>query len=1025
MKITTQTNDSDMPAELKAEVEQVSRERRDFMKVTGMAAMAATVAGCTADDRLVKPLFEKPEGVTPGVQYHYATALKELGGSPVFVKVRDGRPIKVEGHPHHPVSRGGCTARAQAALWDLYDSTNPDDDDSGRAGRLKAPMQGDKEVKWDELDKGVAGSLAGATVLTGTVNGSAARATLQSFLNKHSAKHVTYDAVSASAISDAHEATHGLRAIPHYQFDQAAMIVSFDADFLGTWISPVEFSKQWARGRDLKNGQKSMSRHIQFEGRFSITGGSADIRHRVPGAHRGAILTAIANGLAGSERFGKAGKHAVDAKVIDQLVKDLKSVKGRALVVSGSQNLNEQKLVNFINETLGSYGKTIDLVSPSYQKLGSDKQLEALVKDMEAGKVKSLIIYDCNPVYNVPGFKSALEKVGTKIFIGTHRDETGAACDWTATDHNEFEQWTDYEPIKGMYTLAQPTIRPLYGTRAAIETFAKWAGVSFKASDGKELVQKHWKANLLGNTSWNSVVESGFHNRAGGIGGQPSFNAASVNDVKVGEVTDRPYEVVAYESYNIGDGRMCNNGWLHETPDPMTRICWTNFASMSPATMEKLEVEIGDFVTVKTDTGSVTVPVARQPGAADGVIAIGLGFGRTHAGRIAHGMYFEDDAADEENGYKIGDNAYLLGAQDFGVNATVSTTGETYERLARISTHDSQEDRPIVKSSTLDLWKKNQHAGNFDIFDEPSFKISLWNEDGDINDSTLPGNTGRAWHYNGHKWGMVVDQNLCTGCNACVTACNIENNIPVVGKDEVWRRREMHWIRIDAYYSDELNDDGIPQKNGDLTTHENPEVGFQPMMCQHCENAPCETVCPVIATSHSEEGLNVQAYNRCIGTRYCANNCPYKVRRFNWFNYRHDDITMNLSLNPDITIRFQGTMEKCSMCAQRIYAGKREAAKAGRRPEDGSIRVACQSSCPTDAIIFGDQNDESSRIYKLNRDPRNYAVMAPLNTRPGVTYLTKIRNRDSLKHEEESFNNGMKVMEKATAGHKDNDGHDH
>ncbi|MBK8207910.1 MAG: 4Fe-4S dicluster domain-containing protein [Planctomycetes bacterium] len=985
---------ADMPEDLRAEMEITSKSRRDFMKVTGMAAMGAVIAGCTAQDITVKPMLRKPEGVTPGVPYEYASTCQMCSANcGTWMKVRDGRPMKAEGNRDHPQNQGGLCTLGQAQLWNLY---NPD--------RLHGPWAKEAPEGWDEadarqqwasLDAAVAGALKAGSVrlLTGTVNGPAARAVIQQFCDKTGAKHVAYDACSAWPIAAAHRDTHGSARIPHYRFDNAEVVVSFDADFLGNWISPVEFARQWAKHRDLRFGKKSMSRHIQFESRLSTTGACADERFRVRNAERGAVLADIANRLGGN--FGEPGKHAVPAADLERIVKELRTAGRLGLVVSGSHDVKQQRLINWINDKLGAYGSTIELEPYSQQKLGNDEALNALVKELESGAVKTLVLWGVNPVFDLPNgakFKELLAKVPNKIAISHHADETASECDWIAAEDDANEGWNDFEPIRGLHTLAQPTVRRLWDTRGALQSLLKWAGDNEGARDYRAFLQGFWEKNILAGMAWATAVALGVRDRREPTAA-PAFKGAGdvsgVGSVAAGD----GFEIVTFESYNLGDGKHAGNGWLQEMPDPLVRASWTNFAAMSPITMANKGLEEGDLVEVKAGEATCKAPVVRMPGAAEDVVVLPLGYGRTHAGRIVHGMGEESEAVDPDR-KSIGDNAYPLSVAGFG---SVTKVG-SYHRLALIQTHDSQEGRPLAKDTALELWKQDQHSGNH--HEIPPVDVTLW----------------KRWEYKGHKWGMVVDLNLCTGCNACMMACQVENNVPIVGKDEVWRRREMHWIRIDRYFEDTRNADGKGIQDGNQTTLENPEVVFQPMMCQHCENAPCETVCPVIATSHSDEGLNIQTYNRCIGTRYCANNCPYKVRRFNWFNYKHRDLTMNLVLNPDLTVRSQGVMEKCSMCAQRIYDGKRTSALHKTKPKDGQILTACQQTCPTQAIVFGDQNDKDSVVAKLGRDPRNYAVIAEINTRPAVTYLTKVRNRPAKPHEKAE-------LEKSHAhGH---DGHDH
>ena len=989
---------ADMPEELRREAVEVSKSRRDFMKVTGMAAMGAVIAGCTAETRYVKPLKDKPEGITPGVVYEYASTCQGCSANcGTLMKVRDGRPVKIEGNNLHPLNSkhrgtnmdvahgGGLCAVGQAQMWTLY---NPD--------RLHGPRhKDDGDVEWAALDAAAkAATGAGSVLLTGTISGSGANAVIAKFKAK-GGRHVTYDAVSRHAIVKAHADTHGKAALPRYQFGEATVVFSFDADFLGTWISPVEHARDWATQRDLKFGRNTMSRLIAFEARMSLTGANADERHRVKDSERGAILVDIANRLGAN--LGAPGAHSVAPEVLEKLANELKSAGRRGLVITGSRDVREQKLCNWINHKLGAYGTTLDLARASNQKLGNDDDLAKLMADMKAGSVKSLIVWGCNPVYDLPNgeeFKELMGKVANTVAITLRADETASECTWQAAVDDAMESWDDFEPVAGLHSLAQPGVRRLWNTRSGYTSLLKWIGDGDGNKDYREVLKAHWEANVLNGQSWSAAIGTGFVDRSSSeSSAQPGFKDSGMGDAKAAGTPAETgaLEVVIYESYNLRDGRHAVNGWLQEMADPMVRVSWTNLALMSPETMKAQDVAEGDIIEVSAEVdgrkATCKVPVMRQPGQADGTVAISLGYGRTKAGPIVHGRGTEEDAVDpdllDEGVYKIGGNAFpLLGTKPVG--GSISKTGDRI-KLAKISKHDSQEGRPILKQTSFEQWLKNPKSGNKQEL--PTVDFTIWPK----------------WEYKGHKWGMTVDLNACIGCGACQVACSVENNVPIVGKEEVWRRREMHWIRIDAYYEDDSPFDG------NLTTTVNPEVGFQPMMCQHCENAPCETVCPVIATSHSDEGLNVQAYNRCIGTRYCANNCPYKVRRFNWFRYEHKNLTMNLALNPDLVVRSRGVMEKCSMCAQRIYEGKRNAALNNEDVKDGNIQTACAQSCPTDAIMFGDRNDKKSVVARLEKDPRNYQVLAEINTRPTVTYLTKVRNRPA----------------KASELALEHDGHDH
>jgi molybdopterin-containing oxidoreductase family iron-sulfur binding subunit len=547
------------------------------------------------------------------------------------------------------------------------------------------------------------------------------------------------------------------------------------------------------------------------------------------------------------------------------------------------------------------------------------------------------------------------------VAIADRQDETASLCKFVAPENHALESWSDHEPEIGLFSLTQPGLRPLYRTRQGIESLLAWCGSPRAGKTSLDLVRTFWETNLLKGESWATVLERGFIDRR--AEGTREFNAAAVtNDVgaKASAKTEgKGLEFVPYESVAQGDGRHANNAWLQEVPDPLSMVCWENVVALAPATMATLGVSQGHVLnieaTVKGVRSALLLPAVKQPGLAENTAAIALGYGRTKCGRLAEG--------NSEKGV-IGANAYPLIERGKTTFVTVKATGDK-AALAITQTHDSQEGRPHAQEVSLAAFIK---SGGKAANSEHS-AASMW-----------PGH-----EYKGHRWGLIVDLHACIGCTGCVVGCQAENNIPVVGKEEVQLRREMSWMRIDRYYSDDKPKD-------QSAVEDNPKVSFQPLMCQHCENAPCETVCPVLATTHSSEGLNQQTYNRCVGTRYCANNCPFKVRRFNWFNYKHGDPTLNLVLNPDVSVRTRGVMEKCSMCVQRIHDAKIAASKEGRKMQDHEVKTACEQSCPTQAIVFGDLNDKSSDAAKLAASGRNYVLLDELNVKPGVHYLAKVRN---------------------------------
>lgn len=962
--------------------------RRDFLKMFGFGISAAALAACR--DTPVKkaiPFLVKPETITPGVANYFASTCGGCSSAcGVLVKVRDGRPIKIEGNELTFNGEGTC-AVGQATVLSLYDNY-----------RAEGPMKSGAKASWAEADAAITAAFADAKasggkvrVLSGTLNSPSTLKAIATLLSGVDGKHVQYDAVSAHGILNANQASFGKAALPTYRFDKAQVIVGINCDFLGTWISPAEYSRQYAQGRKLEGDKTTMSKHYQVESLLSLTGSNADERSTIRPSQEGAFVVALYNEVAkkaGATVYANAADPSA-GKIAARIAADLWKNKGTGLVVCRSNDTNVQLVVNALNALLGNYGTTLSLARVSNQKKGNDLEMAQLLAEMKSGQVHTLIIAGANPVYDYPAgneFKDALAKVKNTVSLNDRLDETSAAVTWLCPDNHFLESWNDHEPIQGHYTLTQPTIPALFDTRHAVESFLTWAGQPKAAYD---FVQENWKSGILGTASWNQTLHDGVLDTFTG-GSEPSISgdmatamsAAAGAGKDLGEIA-----VVLYEKVGIRDGRMGNNPWLQEFPDPISKTSWDNYAAVSNKFAEDNSLKQCDLIEVKAGAYSATLPVLIQPGQAYGTIAVAVGYGRSEgAGKTAAG---------------VGQNAYpfaQVSANGISYASAASfTKTEGVYALAQTQTHHYIEGRNIVKETTLAEWNADKKAGNPDVtlvtpegMQRPH-TITLWD----------------SWdHTKGHHWGMVIDLNACTGCGSCVVACQAENNVAVVGKKEVLVRREMHWIRIDRYYSfkDEAgNTVSKEKKMGDVQDFENVQVVFQPMLCQHCDNAPCETVCPVLATVHSAEGLNQQAYNRCIGTRYCANNCPYKVRRFNWFEYAGNekfDYTMyntlnRMVLNPDVTVRSRGVMEKCSFCVQKIQEGKLAAKKDGKVLADGAIKTACQKVCPSNAIYFGDKNDPNSKVSQLLQNERNYQVLEEVKTLPNVSYLTKVRNIES------------------------------
>ena len=959
--------------------------RRDFLKALGFGVGAVTLAACQkVPVHKSIPYLIKPEEVTPGVANYYTSS---YNGQAILVKTREGRPIKIEGNPDDLIGKGSLDAQAQASVLDLYDAT-----------RLQNPVLKGDESSWEAIDGFIKTELASVgaggkkiRMVSSTIHSPSTKEVIAGFTAKFpTAKLINYDAISYTGIIQANQNSFGKAVLPHYHFEKADVIVSFSADFLGTWISPVEFMGQWVSNRNNKSLQnKKMSRHVQFEAGMSMTGTNADTRIPIKPSEEGLALLNLYNALSGTTL---PGSKALSSKTTDTAIalvaKELFAAKGRALVVCGCNDVAMQVMVNAINSLLGSYGNTIDLDNPSYQYAGNDAEFVEFINEMKRGEVEAVFFMDANPVYdyfNSKDFTQALNKVRLKVSFADRNDETASLCQVVAPNHHYLESWGDDNIFAGYYTIVQPTINPVYNTRQAEQSLLIWSDNLVK--DYYSYIKNNWETKLLptvglsGQLGWESLLQKGLIKTAD----QP-LSAYIFNKDLSGiaqNIVNRSKEMIAggsnavelqiYQNVSIGNGKKANNPWLQELPDPVSKVTWDNFAAIAPKYAEKLGIKEGDVLKVSSGNHTIELPVLLQPGQAQQTVSVALGYGRTLSGKVGSG---------------VGKNAFPFhifknGTFQSAAPATISTTGDVYV-LAQTQTHHSYEGRNIIRETTFNKYSKDPSSANGHGAEHKTY--TLWNE----------------YNRPQYNWVMAIDLNACTGCGACVVACNAENNIPVVGRDEVRRRREMHWIRIDRYYSFQEGKESITEEKeiNKLENLDNVSVVYQPMLCQHCDHAPCETVCPVLATVHSSEGLNHMAYNRCIGTRYCANNCPYKVRRFNWFNYwndaRFDNYLNNehvqLVLNPDVTTRFRGVMEKCSMCIQRIQAGKLKAKIDQRSLKDGEIKTACQQTCPTNAIIFGNVNDPESEVAKALKSERTYYVLEELNVQPGIGYQVKVRN---------------------------------
>lgn len=969
--------------------------RRGFLKAAGFAFAGAAISGCQRTPvHFAIPYLNQPVGITPGRAYYYASTCGGCtSGCGLLVKTRDGRPIKLEGLPGHPVSHGGLCAAGQASILGLYDKL-----------RLQQPHRNGQPASWADVDREILGRLdairkqGGAVrVLTGTVLSPTLDSAISRFLAGFgNGRHITLDPNSSSAVLDAHASTHGVRVLPRYHLDRADVLVSLDADFLGSWFSPVEFASSYHQGRRLDEATPRQSLHVQFESRMSLTGSRADQRIRVAPGELGLILTHLTARLAtaAGASLETAGIEPapVPTELLDRLAKLLWQSRGRSLVLCGSQDVRVQVLCNFANHLLGNYGATIDVEHPSRQRQGNDSDVQKLIDELRNGKVAALFLYRCNPLFDLPGREEldrALSRVPLVVSCSERIDETARRAHYLCPDDHYLETWADAEAVSGVISLTQPTIPRLGETRPILESLAIWSRAPKSAYDQ---LREAWQTKVFprqdaGNdfqAFWDQAVHDGYAKVKPDPVQVKPFDRNVVKPVLA--AVNPPGEALAlvlYAKVGMPDGNHAYNPWLHELPDPVSKVTWDNYACLSPATAARLELNDGDVIRVQVDvkgeSQTLELPVFQQPGQHDKVLAVALGYGALVSERFAKvgPQWFEGRPTLGENGLVGVNAAGLLAWKDgnlryAGVPVKLTRTTkrhvlastQAYHRL-KVPEHlapRGAEPRPIVQETTLQQLGTDRVAKH-GAASHGHGQQDLWPPDHPMT---------------GAHWGMAIDLSACTGCSACVIACQVENNIPVVGKDEVVREREMHWLRIDRYYSGDGDD---------------VDVVVQPMLCQHCGNAPCEAVCPVLATVHSDEGLNQQVYNRCVGTRYCANNCPYKVRRFNWFHYSRDDVLQNLVLNPDVTVRGRGVMEKCTFCVQRIQEAKIVAGTHGARPADGAIQTACQQSCPTQAIVFGDLNDENSRVARLARSQRGYQVLAELNVRPSITYLNLVRNR--------------------------------
>jgi molybdopterin-containing oxidoreductase family iron-sulfur binding subunit len=923
--------------------------RRTMLQLVGASLSLAGLAACRRPVDNIVPYVNAPEEIVPGVPLRYATTMPfGVNGLGLVVESHEGRPTKIEGNELHPATLGAASAWVQAATYQLYD---PD-----RAREVLYQNNTTTWAKfldwWKELHAGLATDQGESLAVVLEPFSSPTQARLVEELKRTfpRARVVAYAPLGDENVYAGIAAASGAVYEPVYHFDLARVIVSLDADFLLEDRDSVRHARGFASGR--RSGD-SMNRLYVVESALTITGIAADHRLRLQSRKVAAFAAALGAELGIGTAAGSAGE--IDAKWLQAVARDLKANAGKSLIVAGAhQPAAVHAAVAALNAALGNVGSTVTYVDSKETLRSSTEELKQLVTDMQAGKIKVLVVAGGNPAYDAPAdldFAGALSKVKSRIRLGSHVDETSAKCDWHLPQAHFLESWGDVRSVAGPLSVIQPLIEPLFGGQSTIELLAILRSPEEKP--GHDLVRDTWKKLLPAadfERSWNRVLHDGLLKDSA-----LSPVAARMDPKVMGQLAKASgdaegLEVVFRASASVYDGRYANNAWLQEAPEPVSKLTWDNAAVLSLDTATKLKLKTGDVARLKLRDRELAVPVLVVPGSADQSITLALGYGRTAAGRVGNG---------------VGVNAFVLRTSvgaGFDVGARLEPTGGTH-RLVATHDHWSQEGRVVVQEASLEEYRKNPKVAQ-EHEAELHPQKSLWED---------------RKYADGPQWGMSIDLNSCIGCNACVLACQSENNIPSVGKDQVSRGREMHWIRVDRYFT------GGPEE---------PEsIVFQPVPCQQCENAPCEQVCPVAATVHDAQGLNVMVYNRCIGTRYCSNNCPYKVRRFNFYNFTKDTPeTLKMVQNPDVTVRARGVMEKCSYCVQRLNRARIDAKLAGKALEDGDVQTACQQTCPTGAIVFGDIRDPKSKVSETKASDRNYNLLPELNTRPRTTYLMRLRN---------------------------------
>jgi len=922
--------------------------RRHFLQIMAASFVLAGLSGCgTQSAKQIVPYRQQPEDLIPGKPLFYATAVTLNGvASGVLVESNMGRPTKVEGNPDHPSSLGATDIFSQAAILSLYDPQ-----------RSQSVLNQNRISTWSDFTTALAPVLAeqeskqgaGLRVLTGAVTSPTFASQMQALAKKFPKfKWCQYEPISRDNSRAGAKLAFGEDVNCIYDFTKADMIVSFDADFL-TGVGSVRYAHDFTQKRTVRAGTTQMSRLYVLESTPSLTGAAADHKLPVSPVEIETIAVRLVSG-AGISLDKEPGNavSAIQEKWLDILAKELDTHRGSSLILAGeSQPPFVHAAAHALNAHFGNAGKTVRYTVPLEAGVeGQMQSMQELTAEMSKGDVTALLIIDTNPAYTAYAdlkFAEAMAKVPFRAQMGLYKDETTNLCHWHIPQTHEFEAWSDARGHDGTVTILQPLIEPLYNGKSQHELL-DWL-LNREIHTSYSILRDFWQSRITGDfeKGWRRAIHDGIVADSA----LPEKNPAIANKALAANPTKSEKEnyLLFKPDPSVWDGRFANNGWLHELPNPLTKLTWENAILLSPALATKHGIRDGDSIEVRTDAAKLEGVAMIAPGQEDNCIAMTLGYGRSLPNCIADGL---------------GCNAYPhrtsaapwhqphVALRELGSHSTLATTQH----------HHSMEGRDPVRMATLKEFITDPHLGTEKEGEESS---------------VYP-----LHKYEGHAWGMTIDLNVCTGCSACVLACQSENNIPIVGKDEIQRGREMHWLRIDRYYKGGL---------------ENPETVFEPLACVHCEQAPCEPVCPVGATTHSGEGLNQMVYNRCVGTRYCSNNCPYKVRRFNFYQYSDIETpALQLMHNPDVTVRDRGVMEKCTYCVQRINAAKIEAEKESRPVKDGEIKTACQAACPASAIVFGDINDSQSAVATLRGQPHAFGLLSELGTRPRTTYLARLRN---------------------------------